>query len=123
MIIYIDLLGIPRAEYCERNGVKGIFIPEVPNFRYSPESNFKRGSVPARAMIGVGLYKTNKRSQKYDYLGQMKIFPEYQEIYMASPLSEHRQRHMAYAYNWKGKSEGEEASVSSAADFEKLLSD
>ena len=123
MTVNIDLLGIPCAEYCEHDGIKGVFIPEAPNFRYSPPERLGRGAVPARAMISVGLFKTNKRSQKYDYMGQMNIWPEYQDAYLANPNTVNRKRYMAYGYNWTQRNEQSPARTSDARDFERLLDD
>lgn len=123
MIINLDLLGIPCAEYCEHNGVKGIFIPEVPNFIYLPESKILRESFPARAMIRFGLLKTKDKKQKYDYMGRMHIWPEYQDAYMANPNTVNRRRYLAYGYNFSPGKDESPAPVSSAEDFENLLKD
>lgn len=122
MILNIDLLGIPCAEYCEKNGVKGIFIPEVPNFRFDPGDGGKRGGKPQRAMIRIGLLKTIRKSQKYDFMGRMNIWPEYRDAYMANPNTVNRKRFMAYGYNFVGKDDAP-APVSTSEDFENLLKD
>lgn len=122
MMINVDLLGLACAEYCEHNGVKGVFIPEVPNFKYHPCTGFRKGATPARATVNVRLYKTNKQSQKYDWMGRQVIPKEHMDAYMANPNTVSRKRWCAYGYNFSGKSEGPEK-VSSSSDFEKLLND
>lgn len=121
MVINIDLLGIPCAEYCEKNGVKGIFIPEVPNFRYDPGDVGKRGGRPARATIRVGMLKTTHKKQKYDFMGRMSVWPEYRDAYMANPNTVNRKRFMAYGYNFSGKDD--EPSFVHSEDIENLLKD
>ena len=122
MILNVDLLSIPCAEYCERNGVKGVFIPEVPNFRFSPESRGKRGQ-PAMATLTIDLFKTKYRTQKTDYLGKMRIWPEYQDAYMANPNTVSRRKHVAYGYNLVSGRDESPAPVSGSGDFERLLKD
>lgn len=124
MILNIDLLGIPGSEYCEMNGVKGVFIPEVPNFRYSPAKNqtHRRGGTPERAVIGAGLYKIRAEKKKnYDYFGRMTVWPEYREAYLSNPKTVNRKRYMVYGYNWiPGINEGT-PTLMDASDFENLL--
>lgn len=126
MILNIDLLGIPGSEVIEHDGVKGVFIPEIPNYRYSPAKNqvHRRGGTPERAIIAVGLYKMKQeKEKKFDYFGRMTVWPEYREAYLSNPKTVNRKRYMVYGYNWLGKKEGEENIVTNASDFEKLLSD
>lgn len=91
MRLNIDLMAIPGAEQIEYGGVKGVFIPEAPNYRHFN----KRGSIPERAIIAVNLYKTKTRSQKYDHVGQMTIFPEYAEAFLTNPRAVSRHRYVA----------------------------
>lgn len=123
MILNIDLLGLPCAEYCEHNGVKGIFIPEVPNFRYTPGSGPKKGGTPARGTIGLNLYKTKNASQRYDYMGRMNIWPEYRDAYLSNPNTVSRKRYIAYGYNWIAGQDETPGSASDADAFERLLED
>lgn len=122
MTINIDLLGLACAEYCEHNGVKGVFIPEVPNFNYHPGTGFRKGAMPPRASVSIHLYKTNKKSQKYDWMGRQTIPSNHLDTYMSNPNTVNRKRWCAYGYNFIGRSEGPER-VSSSSDFEKLLND
>ena len=122
MMINVDLLGLACAEYCEHNGVKGVFIPEVPNFRYKPGTGFRKGETPARAMVSVSMLKANKQSQKYDWMGRQVIPKEHLDAYMANPNTVSRKRWCAYAYNFMGRNEGPER-VSTSADLKKLLDD
>ena len=46
MTINFDLLALACAEYCEHNGQMGVFIPEVPNFKYTPGTGTRRNASP-----------------------------------------------------------------------------
>lgn len=119
MIFNIDLLGIPCAEYCEHNGVKGIFIPEVPNFRFIKGDKRK----PDRAILKTSVFRTQHKAQSYDYMGRMDVLPEHRDAYMANPNTVNRKRYMLYGYNFtKGKDETP-APVSNAEDFARILDD
>lgn len=116
MRLNIDLMAIPGAEQIEYGGVKGVFIPEVPNYRHFN----KRGSIPERAIIAVNLYKTKTRSQKYDHVGQMMIYPEYAEAFLTNPRTVSRHRYVAYGYSWY-KGDGDAPKITDASDFDRIL--
>lgn len=123
MTLNFDLLGLACAEYTEHDGVKGVFIPEEPNFTYTPGSGYRKGATPPRAVVNVQLYKTLKRQQKYDWMGRQMIPARFRDAYMANPNTVSRKRWCVYGYNFlPGSNEGEET-VSTAADFERLLED
>lgn len=123
MIVNMDLLGIPCAAYCKHNGVKGIYIPEVPNFRYFPgEPSMRRGK-PARAILRFGPLKTMNRKQKYDFMGRMHIWPEFLDAYMSNPNTVNRKRFMVYGYNFSPGKDESPAPESNAEDFAALLDD
>lgn len=116
MKIYVDLLGIPGAEKIEHNGIKGIFIPEVPNYREQQA----KGNNPARATIAINLWPTKNKAQRYDFSGQMQIYPEHAEAYLSNPRAVNRTRFVAFGYKWS-KSDTEKPTLSSPSDFERIL--
>lgn len=116
MMLNIDLLGIPGAEVTEHGGVRGIFIPEVPNLRLFPETI----SQPARAIMSVGMWKTRNTAQKYDYIGKMNIPTEHSEAFLSNPHAVSRKRYIAYGYSWY-KGDGDTPTVSDASDFDAII--
>ena len=120
MTFCVDLLAMAGAQYMELNGVKGVFIPEVPNFKYKPGESFRRGANPPRAMLSMAMFKTHRASQKYDWMGKQMIPPDYQDEYLSNPDMVSRSRYCAYGYNWKT---GVDDRQSMAQELERLLED
>ncbi len=86
MIINFDLLGIPCSEYCEHDGVKGVFIPEVPNFKYTPGTGTRKNAFPPKAVVNLALFKSRNQNRKYDYAVRQLIPQEHLETYLANPV-------------------------------------
>lgn len=120
MMLHVDLLGIPCAEYCERDGVRGVFIPEEPNFHYEPPGRYFKGKNPARAVVRASLFRTFRKSQKYDYMGKIIIPKDYQDAYMSNPNTVSRTRYMVYGYNWSEFND-ETKDGSGSEEFRRLL--
>lgn len=116
MLLNVDLLGIPGAEVIEHGGVRGIFIPEVPNLRLFPSTQFQ----PARAIVSVNLWKTRNAAQKYDYVGKMNVPTEHSSAFLSNPHAVSRKRYIAYGYSWY-KGEGDAPPISDASDFDAVL--
>lgn len=123
MTLNIDLLALACAEYCERDGQKGVFIPEVPNFKYTPGTGTRKRATPARAIVSLNLYKSKNPRKKYDSVGQQLIPQEYLEAYLANPNTVMRSPFVAYGYNSRKWKDELPERTSSAADIEKLLED
>ena len=122
MNLIVDLLAIPCAEYCERGGVKGVFIPETPNLRYQPSGD-AHGRKQDRAFVSISLFKTSRKKQRYDYMGKMRIWPEFQEAYLSNPNTVNRRQYIAYGYNFLGKQNETNDAASSPEEFARLLED
>jgi len=126
MTLHIDLLEIPCAEYCEHNGVRGVFIPETPNFRYvpldEPAARKKTRSryndkKQGRAIIRAELLHT--RGGKCDYFGKLNVWPEYEDAFLANPNTAGKKFNFVFGY--KFKKGNEELPVARARRIEDLL--
>ena len=121
MTLKIDLLGLACAEYIELDGVKGVFIPETPNFTFIPSTGYRRKATRPRAFICLQLLKPASK-KNYDWMGRQTIPKEHFGEYMSNPNMVSRKAWCAYGYNYKS-GPSSITDVSTAADFEELLED
>lgn len=118
MLVNFDLLALPGAEYCERDGVRGVFVPEVPNFEYFPATRTGKKSTPSRAVIRSRQIRA--RGAAYDYCGAPFIPRKYYDAYLANPNYVNRHARCVFVYNSK-RHTAEPSSVSTPEDFERML--
>ena len=85
MTLTVDLLAMAGAQYLELNGVKGVFIPEVPNYRFTPQQRIGRRSFPPKASAQLVFFRGRKRNGKRGRdLAKQGIYPEYHDIVLES---------------------------------------
>ena len=120
MRVNIDLLGLPGAEYCDRDGVKGVFVPEEPNFEYQPGKKKGKKSDPSRAVVVAKPVRA--KDANYDFVAAPSIPRKYYDAYMANPKFVNRRRRFLFIYG-KNADAAKSASVSTPADFESMLDD
>ena len=119
MVVNIDLLGFAGAEYCDRDGVKGVFIPEEPNFDFRRGVNVGKKSSPSRAVVSSKLKKVSGKT--YGWCGGNRIPRKYYDAYMANPNFVNRKRLCVFVYGKDGRTGNGTNNVSTIEDFERML--
>ena len=85
MMVEVNLLDFFGAELVEVDGIKGVFIPEVPNYRFTPQQRIGRRSFPPKASAQLVFFRGRKRNGKRGRdLAKQGIYPEYHDIVLES---------------------------------------
>lgn len=120
MRVNFDLLALPGAEYCERDGVRGVFVPEEPNFEFHPASLAGKNGTPSRAVVCTSLIRARRAA--YDWSGSSFVPRKYYDAYLANPNYVNRRRRCVFVYGAAQK-KNVTGIASTPEDFERILED